>query len=249
MVARKKYPRKSAFPLAPAVRAVPTPATAYLCTAALFSLHALPNSIRRSYSSSTRQARCMPSPSLESSLSIGTSIRMDTWTQTENRRVNCDKTFRIQLTCCFSLKLELFFLFGLFRAAPTAYGVSRLKAELELQPLVCDTATATLDPSRICDLHHSLHNTVSCGVGRRCGLDLALLWLWCRPAAAALIRPLAWEPPYATGAALKRQKTKKIVRLIIWMSYFFAPSYLHNCLWLYNTFVITLSMEEHLYRT
>ena len=47
---------------------------------------------------------------------------------------------------------------------------------------------------------------MSCGVGRRCGLDLALLWLWHRPAAVALIRPLAWEPLYATGAALKRQK-------------------------------------------
>ena len=27
--------------------------------------------------------------------------------------------------------------------------------------------------------------------------------------ATAPIRPLAWEPPYARGAALKRQKTKK----------------------------------------
>ena len=36
-----------------------------------------------------------------------------------------------------------------------------------------------------------------------------LLWLWCRPAAIAPIRPLAWEPPYATGAALKRQKDQK----------------------------------------
>ena len=27
----------------------------------------------------------------------------------------------------------------------------------------------------------------SCGVGPRCGLHLALLWLWCRLAAAALI--------------------------------------------------------------
>ena len=39
--------------------------------------------------------------------------------------------------------------------------------------------------------------------------DLALLWLWCRPAATAPIRSLAWEPPYAVGAALKRQKTEK----------------------------------------
>ena len=37
----------------------------------------------------------------------------------------------------------------------------------------------------------------------------ALLWLWRRPAATALIQPLAWEPPYATGAALKRQKKTK----------------------------------------
>ena len=49
----------------------------------------------------------------------------------------------------------------------------------------------------------------SCGVGCRCGSDLMLLWLWRRPAATAPIRSLAWEPPYATGAALKRQKTKK----------------------------------------
>ena len=42
--------------------------------------------------------------------------------------------------------------------------------------------------------------------------DPALLWLWCRLVAKAPIRPLAWEPPYAIGAALekaKRQKKKK----------------------------------------
>ena len=50
---------------------------------------------------------------------------------------------------------------------------------------------------------------MSCGVGHRLGSDLILLWLWCRPAAVAPIRPLAWEPPYATTAALKRQKKKK----------------------------------------
>ena len=41
------------------------------------------------------------------------------------------------------------------------------------------------------------------------GLDLALLWLWCRPAAEALIQPLAWEFPYATGTALKTKRKKK----------------------------------------
>ena len=46
---------------------------------------------------------------------------------------------------------------------------------------------------------------MSCGVGRRCSSDLAWLWL----AAVAPIRPLAWEPPFAMGAALKKQKKKK----------------------------------------
>ena len=52
---------------------------------------------------------------------------------------------------------------------------------------------------------------MSCGEGRRHGSDLVLLWPWCRLAATAPIRPLAWEAPYATGTALemaKRQKTK-----------------------------------------
>ena len=50
---------------------------------------------------------------------------------------------------------------------------------------------------------------MGCGVGCRHGLDLVLLRLWHRPAAVALVRPLAWEPPYAVGLALKRPKTKK----------------------------------------
>ena len=33
--------------------------------------------------------------------------------------------------------------------------------------------------------------------------DLELLWLWCRLAAAALIRPLAWELAYAVGTPQK----------------------------------------------
>ena len=47
-----------------------------------------------------------------------------------------------------------------------------------------------------------------CGVGCRCGWDLALLWLWRWQAAAAQIQPLAWEPPYAEDAALKKSKIK-----------------------------------------
>ena len=44
--------------------------------------------------------------------------------------------------------------------------------------------------------------------------DPALLWLWCRLAAIALIRPLAWELSYAAGVALKNNK-KIHYRLII----------------------------------
>ena len=40
-------------------------------------------------------------------------------------------------------------------------------------------------------------------------MDPALLWLWHRPVATALIQRLAWEPPYAAGATLKSKKSKK----------------------------------------
>ena len=41
-----------------------------------------------------------------------------------------------------------------------------------------------------------------------------LLWLWCRLATAALIRPLGWEIPYATGIAVKRKKKRKEKALV-----------------------------------
>ena len=37
--------------------------------------------------------------------------------------------------------------------------------------------------------------------------DPALLWLWRRPAAIALIGLQAWEPLYAAGVALKGKNT------------------------------------------
>ena len=37
-----------------------------------------------------------------------------------------------------------------------------------------------------------------------CSFDLVLQWLWCRLAAGAQVRPLAWEPPYAA----KKRKAK-----------------------------------------
>ena len=66
---------------------------------------------------------------------------------------------------------------------------------------------------------------MSWGVGHRCCLDPVFLWLWFRPVATALIGPLAWEPPYAVGAAQeiatttttakdkKKNKTKLIFNL------------------------------------
>ena len=62
---------------------------------------------------------------------------------------------------------------------------------------------------------------MSFGVGRRQGLDLALLCLWCRPVAAAPIGSLAWEPMYATGVALKRQKKtekKQTIQILLFTS-------------------------------
>ena len=46
-------------------------------------------------------------------------------------------------------------------------------------------------------------------MGCRCSVDPALLWLWCRLVATALIQPLALEPPYAAGMAEENTHTKK----------------------------------------
>ena len=51
---------------------------------------------------------------------------------------------------------------------------------------------------------------MSCGVVCRHGSDPTWLWLWHRLVATAVIRPLAWEPPYAAGVAQRNsKKTKK----------------------------------------
>ena len=56
----------------------------------------------------------------------------------------------------------------------------------------------------------SIHEDVGSIPGPTRGVkDLALPWLWLRPAAAPLIGPLAWELPCAAGAALKRKKSIK----------------------------------------
>ena len=51
---------------------------------------------------------------------------------------------------------------------------------------------------------------MSCGVGQRQGWDL--VWLWLRPEAIAPIGPLAYEPTYALGIALKSKKKKNLLK-------------------------------------
>ena len=51
--------------------------------------------------------------------------------------------------------------------------------------------------------------------------DHKFLWLWCMPAAAALIQLLAWKLPYAADAALKGKKSLPHNRHLIkseWMN-------------------------------
>ena len=50
---------------------------------------------------------------------------------------------------------------------------------------------------------------LSCGVGCRCGSDVALLWLWCRLAAVGPMQPLTQELSYTVGVSIKRKKEKR----------------------------------------
>ena len=57
---------------------------------------------------------------------------------------------------------------------------------------------------------------MSSDVGHRCSSDPTLLCLWYRLAAIDPTWPLAWELPYAAGAALKKQKIKNIKKNNRW---------------------------------
>ena len=50
---------------------------------------------------------------------------------------------------------------------------------------------------------------MSCGVGRRHGSDLALLWLWDRLAATAAIRPPSLGTSICHMCGLEKQKKKR----------------------------------------
>ena len=70
---------------------------------------------------------------------------------------------------------------------------------------------------------------MSCGVGHKHGSDLMLLWLWCRPAAVAPTRPLAWESPYAVGMAPQKKqiKNKNFKKLLLLLFVFLGPYLWH----------------------
>ena len=93
--------------------------------------------------------------------------------------------------------------------------------------------------------------SVSCGVIHRRGSDPVLLWLWHRLVATASIRPLAWEPPYAVGAALqKAKKTKNQFNYVTISSVIHYVLLAHYCLSLHlsrysETTVIMSLTSQH----
>ena len=80
---------------------------------------------------------------------------------------------------------------------------------------------------------------MSCGLSHSRGSDPALLCPWCRLAPVAPIGPLAWEPPYAAGAALERKKKRKKVA-----QYMVKVIYLYICYNAYIPFLLDKKKRE-----
>ena len=74
------------------------------------------------------------------------------------------------------------------------------------------------------------------------------LWLWHRLAATAPIQPLAWDPPYAVGEALKRQKNKiyatNITTRSLWMQYLILTC-INIFLCSFYHFIVEWSSTQH----
>ena len=97
----------------------------------------------------------------------------------------------------FGTKLEAFFMKKLIHPK------KRLKKLFWGVPVVAQQKWIWLVSMRTCVRSLALLNGLSIQrchelwCSHRHSSDLALLWLWHMPAAASLIQPLAWEPPYA----------------------------------------------------
>ena len=63
-------------------------------------------------------------------------------------------------------------------------GIPVVAQRLKTRHNVCE------DAGLIPGLAQWVRDPAICGIGCRCGSDLALLWLWCTPAATAPIPPL-----------------------------------------------------------
>ena len=79
---------------------------------------------------------------------------------------------------------------------------------------------------------------------------MALLWLWHRLTATALIRPLAWELPYAAGAGLmtKQKQNSKIwevykasLLLVTAQPSYFPSSHVHGLIFSQGCVIALLS--------
>ena len=88
---------------------------------------------------------------------------------------------------------------------------------------------------------------MSCGVGRRCDLDLAWLWLWCRLVAAAPTRP----PSLGTSICLRcgpnpppQKKTKKNNLVYLWVQLWFRNIVFH--FWFPGTWVLLFNIKFYI---
>ena len=116
------------------------------------------------------------------------------------------------------LVFYLIFTFCLFRAAPAAYGGSQAGVESELQSQAYPRATATSDPSCVCDLHHSsrqrqILNSLSEVSDQTCILWIALSHdgnstSWCFKDCTSL-----GQPCMSKGYLCRLKMTLRLLRL------------------------------------
>ena len=71
-----------------------------------------------------------------------------------------------------------------------------------------------------------------------------MLWLWCRPAAAVLIRPLAQELPYAARVAIQRKNNNNLVLTVIYIHLAHSLMLSNYQLLLWNPFLSDESPER-----